>query len=529
MGTMEDCQFLESFKNKRLKITLKSATYVGTIQRVNLNKTLILEDVVDFQSGRKFPGTKLFFGREILNVELPPAPECDNGGASDRDKGKLTVSEFQPYRKLMKLGEDEADSEYVDFVVVDEFYEKFSPAVMNIRKRQVIGIAADALGAFPHARLCWLQISTKDKVYLFDILQLGARAFKNGLSMILENKHILKVTHGCRGISACLLAQYNVNLTNIFDTQLADVLHFHMETGGLLPERVSTLQEVVGLHLKVAPSRLSPLKIKDQLAEEDGEVWYVRPCPTALLKVMALSVIHLQPLRLVLLDALLSDYTDLVDAYLEHSRQDSIQVQDFGSCTGLELPPELRKLEQTKLERRKKALDRFPVTHDGLLVRYGSGPLGDQVALPVGSEHHDPAEKASKDRDSGLKSDPVPTLGKENSTPRLLETAAKSVGGASQMEGVGCPVPYPAIGRGLALLTPTDDSAELSGASEPRMGGGSAEVTPVPPPAAIETPVAWMGGIGGGISRGLHIGAAPYSAMCFGRGHFFQKIPPYSP
>lgn len=39
------------------------------------------------------------------------------------------------------------------------------------------------------------QISTKEKVYLFDILLLGARAFKNGLSMILENKHILKVSN----------------------------------------------------------------------------------------------------------------------------------------------------------------------------------------------------------------------------------------------------------------------------------------------------------------------------------------------
>lgn len=39
----------------------------------------------------------------------------------------------------------------------------------------------------------FIQIATKHKIYLFDILELGARAFKNGLSQILENKHILKV------------------------------------------------------------------------------------------------------------------------------------------------------------------------------------------------------------------------------------------------------------------------------------------------------------------------------------------------
>lgn len=40
--------------------------------------------------------------------------------------------------------------------------------------------------------ICW-QVGTKRVVYLFDILLLGGQAFKNGLCMILENPHILKV------------------------------------------------------------------------------------------------------------------------------------------------------------------------------------------------------------------------------------------------------------------------------------------------------------------------------------------------
>lgn len=49
------------------------------------------------------------------------------------------------------------------------------------------------------------------------------------------------------------------------------------------------------------------------------EMWYKRPCPVPLLKVMALSVIHLQPLRMVLLDTLMNDYTTLVDSYLNNT------------------------------------------------------------------------------------------------------------------------------------------------------------------------------------------------------------------
>ena len=50
--------------------------------------------------------------------------------------------------------------------------------------------------------------------------------------------------------------------------------------------------------------------------QEERELWYKRPCPMSLLKVMVLSVIHLQPLRLVLLDSLMTDYMALVDSYL---------------------------------------------------------------------------------------------------------------------------------------------------------------------------------------------------------------------
>uniref|UniRef100_A0A4W5LQK4 Exonuclease 3'-5' domain containing 1 n=1 Tax=Hucho hucho TaxID=62062 RepID=A0A4W5LQK4_9TELE len=177
--------------------------------------------------------------------------------------------------------DNEIDDSHVNFVVIDEFHEKLGPA-----------------------------IAAKNKGYLFDILLLGARAFKNSLSMILENNHILKVTYSCRRIAGRLRAQFGVNVTNVYDTQVADILCFYTETGGFLPDRVSTLQEVV----KMPSSRLSSLKIRSLLSKEDKEVWYIRPCPASLLKIMALSVIHLQPLRL-------ADYTGLVDSYLSSSQQ----------------------------------------------------------------------------------------------------------------------------------------------------------------------------------------------------------------
>ncbi|XP_034530389.1 piRNA biogenesis protein EXD1 [Notolabrus celidotus] len=366
----EDVEFLNTLKGKRVKLTLKTSSYIGVVQRINSNKTLILADVSG-NTGCKLAGSKLFFGREILNVEFSNDANTHSGNAQDhRIEEHLNVEKFQPYRKIIPLVDDEDEEEHIKFAVIDEFHEKFWPAVMDIKKQQVIGVGVNGIQVYQHGRLCWLQIATKNKVYLFDILVLGAQAFKNGLTMILESKHILKVIQDCRAISGCLFAQFGVQLTNVFDTQVADVMCFYSKTGGYLPDRVSTLQEVVSLHLKVPSSQLMSLQMMSQLTKEEQEMWQKRPCPVPLLKVMALSVIHLQPLRLVLLDALMMDYMALVDSYINSSHFQPDELKHVTMESVLELPEELRQLEQMHLEKQEWAAARYPVTEKGLLDRF---------------------------------------------------------------------------------------------------------------------------------------------------------------
>ncbi|KAG9336492.1 hypothetical protein JZ751_002839 [Albula glossodonta] len=510
--TMDDYQFLDSFKNKRIQITLKNATYSGIVQRINLNKTVLLGDVAFSSSSRLEHGVKDDY--------------------EYRTEGQLTVAKFQPYRKSIKLDdEDDDDGGCLDFVVIDEFYEKFGPAVMHIRKQQVIGIGADGFGVSQHERLCWLQIATKTKVYLFDILQLGARAFKNGLSMILESSHMLKVIHDCRGIAGCLWTQYGVKLYNIFDTQVADVMHFYTETGGFLPDRVSTLQEVVGCHLKMSPSRLAPLDIKTQLSKEDREVWCVRPCPMSLLKMMSQSVIHLQSLRLALLDALMSDYMNRVDSYLSLSREEPVNTQHIGMGSGLELPAELRELESLRQERRAWAAAQYPATEDGLLLRSSprsmasTGQTSKDIAMqgeihcsaPKETEHNastirlqssanGPSDVTPMKTDpnllvplsigpagsSGLRQNPAKVASAEAPVSvvngsRHLEIVVDGTGVIGrgrqlQMEGVPTHATCPPAGRGLCLQIPPYVSTQLPGPARPLSAGQATEVSQGPAP-----------------------------------------------
>lgn len=389
---VDDIQFLSIVKGKRIKLTCKNASFLGIVQRINPNKTIILADVIGADSGGRYLGSKMFFGHEIVNVEYTNGDGNASSTGKNKQEDHLTVQRFQPYRRAVGLDDNEEDDEeYINFVVIDEFHDKFGPAVMYIKKQQVIGVGADGVEIYKHGRLCWLQIATKHRVYLFDILLLGARAFKNGLSMILQSKQILKVIHDCRAIAGCLSAQFGVDLTNVFDTQVADMMCFYSETGGLFPDRVSTLQEVINLHLKVPSSQLLSLQMKTEIIQ-DKEMWYKRPCPLPLLKVMAVSVIHLQPLRLVLLDTLMMDYMLLVDSYLKSSHFQPDELEHITMESVLELPKELQQLQQMRCERQERAAVQFPVTEKGFLERFNPRMLKN-AAEESEQEHSKPEQK----------------------------------------------------------------------------------------------------------------------------------------
>lgn len=87
---------------------------------------------------------------------------------------------------FFSIDDDEDNEDYVNFIVIDEFYEKFGSAVsfykspellntfqdtnicglyvktrhqvMHIKKQHVIGVGADGVELFKHDRLCWLQV-----------------------------------------------------------------------------------------------------------------------------------------------------------------------------------------------------------------------------------------------------------------------------------------------------------------------------------------------------------------------------------
>ncbi|CAH6788052.1 Exd1 [Phodopus roborovskii] len=389
MDPSSDYHFLNHILWRRVKLTLVSGIFEGVLQHVDPNKIVVLKNVKNVETGRSVPGVKMFFGHEILNVELMDEEQGASGerassvslsteraGMEKMKDEDLTVCESAspaieaPSSSLLSdLKYCPSEEEEVTYTVIDQFQQKFGAAMLHIKKQSVLSVAAEGTNVCRHGKLCWLQVATNSRVYLFDIFLLGSRAFNNGLQMIFEDKRILKVIHDCRWLSDCLSHQYGIMLNNVFDTQVADVLQFSMETGGFLPNCISTLQESLIRHLKVAPKYLSFLEERQKLIQENPEVWLTRPLPPPLLKILALETTYLLPLRLVLLDEMMSDLTTLVDGYLNTYREGSADRLAGTEPECMELPEELLQLQDFQKQRRERAAKEYRVNAQGLLIR----------------------------------------------------------------------------------------------------------------------------------------------------------------
>ncbi|XP_059808865.1 piRNA biogenesis protein EXD1 isoform X1 [Hypanus sabinus] len=370
-----DAAWLRGLFGKRVRITLMCGTYSGRMQQVDTATNCIILDQVEYLDHKlKLPGVRIFYGYEIKNVEildaLSTASDIKQTNNND-EKGKL--KDTAPGEALGEKHFPDLEYEHLEhdleIIVINQFHQKFGPAIFHIKQQNVIGVAVKGINVCRFGKLFWMQISTNDRIYLFDIFLLGAAAFKNGLKIVLEDINVLKVIHDSRLLSDCLYHQYRVDLTNVFDTQVADVLQFSTETGGLLPSCVSTLEECLICHLGLPPPKIQFLQHSAAVLKVDPKVWSSRPLPPHLMKSAALEVMFLLRLRSTLMDKLMMDFTTQVDNYLSMYRNMPSITLGGAETTSLELPYELKELALIQRLRREDALKIYKTDENGCLVR----------------------------------------------------------------------------------------------------------------------------------------------------------------
>ncbi|XP_072284495.1 piRNA biogenesis protein EXD1 isoform X2 [Pyxicephalus adspersus] len=317
--------FLSCIIGKTIKITAINGSFQGVLLGVHADRTVLLIKVKDLKTGEAVRGARLFFGQNVLNVEPVEdsrVQEVERETIEERSL-PLEIAQSSNHEKpsnVLRAVKHAVENEEVAYTVIDQFQTMFQPTILHLQHQKVLSLGASGLNICRYGKLCWLQVGTRNHVYLFDILTMGPGVFKNGLQVVLEDKSILKVTHDCRCLGDILSHQYGVLLNNVFDTQVGDVYLFSMETGGFLPHRTSTVKECLTRYLNMPSTQVHFLNVKQTLMEQNPNICSDRPLSASLLKVLALEVSHLLDLRQAMLDGMLADFTLLVDSYLNAPR-----------------------------------------------------------------------------------------------------------------------------------------------------------------------------------------------------------------
>ncbi|ELU15581.1 hypothetical protein CAPTEDRAFT_220187 [Capitella teleta] len=254
------------------------------------------------------------------------------------------------------------------YTIVDALNTNFRDAVQSLAAENIISIAAEGIRIGRNGTLAWLQMATRQHVMLFDMKALGPRAFEEGIRYLLEEPTILKIIHDCRGLSDLLHHIYKIRLVNIFDTQVADaVIEFNKK--GTWPEYTNPLNKCILMFLDVDISEISIFRKHAETYEADQSVWLRRPLPPPALDYLVKSVRCLRELRLVLMERMLSVFTDGVDIYLSVNRDSTDAVASKKEKNQHLLPSEFADLRCQAADSRKKTAqisDSFHSNCDGV-------------------------------------------------------------------------------------------------------------------------------------------------------------------
>lgn len=213
-----------------------------------------------------------------------------------------------------------------------ETLESCVAAIHQLVNEHEIAIDIEGVNLCRNGRISIIQIANnKGHIYLFDITELGKRAFyEGGLGFLLQSHQILKVIFDGRTDNDALFHQYNVTMKNMYDLQVLYTLKFSSDHDEYLKGLDRCLQEAAAL-IPIGPvelKRMQQIKKKGRsLFSPNGqgggsyEIWDRRPLHPDLLEYAANDVKYMLPMK----GAWLQDYPLLtLNNAVEQITQDRI-------------------------------------------------------------------------------------------------------------------------------------------------------------------------------------------------------------
>ena len=158
--------------------------------------------------------------------------------------------------------------------------EAFDYALNEINNHTMIGLSIQCHKGGRAAEISLLLLSTKTEVFSFDIVKLGADlCFNNSpLRDLLQDGGVMKVVHDCRPMTDLFKHQYDINLTNLYDTLAAHVVFSTWSTyHGHLPRYTFPLNEMIRGYLGIKAQFCYFPHKRAYAKDKDSEIWLKRP------------------------------------------------------------------------------------------------------------------------------------------------------------------------------------------------------------------------------------------------------------
>eukprot|EP00088_Acartia_fossae_P041345 TRINITY_DN4324_c1_g2_i5.p1 TRINITY_DN4324_c1_g2~~TRINITY_DN4324_c1_g2_i5.p1 ORF type:complete len:384 (-),score=57.40 TRINITY_DN4324_c1_g2_i5:368-1519(-) len=191
--------------------------------------------------------------------------------------------------------------------LIDCLDDNFDNALEELFSSAQVGLKLHGKKIGRKGELYTIAFSTWDQVFIFDVTKLQDKCFKYGLKAILQDPNIQKVCHDVRCMSDILKYQYNVDLTNVFDTILADFAfnNFSIREEGTRPMYLRSYQSLCVEYLGIGTDDLFYHPTRTNHLEEDAALFWRGPITNQMVKAIAREVMYLLPLHDVCQKALI--------------------------------------------------------------------------------------------------------------------------------------------------------------------------------------------------------------------------------
>jgi len=226
-------------------------------------------------------------------------------------------------RKLWKNPHTPPDIRLPKIVyMICELGEGFDKALEEITAAPVIGLKLEGVKINRRGELSSLGITTSSAVFIFDIDQLQEAVFQYGLRWVLESKTILKIVHDVRRTSDMLFHDYQVKLSNVFDTAVADTtFHASLLKDNKVPKFFRSYQSLCVDYLGIPETALFFHVHRANRLEEDARLfWSSSPFTSKMVLALARNCMYLLPLHEICKRALLYHFNLGTDLFLNQMR-----------------------------------------------------------------------------------------------------------------------------------------------------------------------------------------------------------------